>query len=61
MIRRNVDLIATAIVVILAGVWNCLGQSGLAQAIASGQVHAPEQVVRMVVHTPHPALHFHRY
>lgn len=61
MMRRNIDLIATAIVVILAAVWSSAGQSGLAQAIASGQICVPQQFVKMVVHAPHPALHFQRY
>lgn len=59
MMRRNVDVIAVAAVIVLAAVWNFVGHSGLAMAIASGQMEIPDRVVQVIMHQPHPTVYFH--
>jgi hypothetical protein len=58
--RRNVDLFAVAVIVLIAAVWSFVGHTGLAHAIASGQLQVPDRLVNVVVHAPCP-LQFHRY
>jgi hypothetical protein len=55
--RRNVDLFAVAVIVVVAAVWSFVGRSGLAHAIASGQLQVPDRLVHVMVHPPRP-LHF---
>jgi hypothetical protein len=61
MMRRNVDVIAVAVVVVLAAVWDFVGHSGLANAIASGQLQIPDRIAQVVIHQPHVMPQFHCY
>jgi hypothetical protein len=58
--RRNVDLFAVAVIVLVAAAWSFVGHSGLAHAIASGQLQVPDHFVNVMVHPPRP-LQFHCY
>jgi hypothetical protein len=57
---RNVDLFAVAVIVLLAAAWSFVGHSGLAHALASGQLQVPDRLVNVMIHPPQP-LQFHCY
>ena len=50
--RRNIDLLAVAVVVFLAAAWSVVGRSGVVSAIASGQIQVPKHFVHAVIHQP---------
>ncbi|MGC2657173.1 MAG: hypothetical protein WA324_04280 [Bryobacteraceae bacterium] len=50
--RRNIDLLAVAVVIFVAAAWSVVGRSGVASALASGQVQVPQQLARVVIHHP---------
>ena len=60
MMRRNIDLFAVTVIVLLAAAWSFAGHSGIVSAIASEQMQTPQRLTHVVIHVPQPFV-FHCY